>query len=781
MNQYQNQMNYNNNTYQANQLNIRNKDMYYQINNNQQNYTNVNNNLYSYDKRLVLCLKYLGLSKYIPNFIKKGIRFEDFLSFSNNDLASFKIPPNIQHIIQKFILAYFNFGSLYTTEEIIQFFKTRKVKKIIPRNSEMNLNERNRDRNNNIKNKSVNQRNNNINNNYNQKVNFNNNNNIYQRNLNNNFNNAKKRPKSQSNKLISDPNDYNKYNKTPNNIKQKILTNNNFNNIIANKVNNFRTSSKKIPNNNNNIKRKNIPTNIYGNTTNTNSNLSSLPSNQNNFNIYTPSIDNFSHMAMKENSPQYLNMMKMANFKNININQLKKNLGKNFSKTKKEKPNNNNENMSNRNKIVDNKNENIGLSRSTSKDIIERMNEVLKKYESRKKSNNGSVNLNMNNKGYHSDGYLKEKNNINRKMNMNLEGYEINTYYAGDTSKFSSFGSKDNIFSNEIKKIRKEGNLYNNSKTNKAKKINEEQARKIEYLLSHGGNSSLKYNNFMMMNNYDINNDEEMSLISDNKNKTGMVNYNNLESNFGGQQFFSKKNNYLNQMNNNKNDLRQKNLLIQKQNYKNKTSKNKPNNFNTYASNRGNISSNYYQNNNMNNNIIHVPNQQIRTHKKEGPVQISVKNRKKIKNNNYINISPNFNNNINERGNNCNVNNNSMNNFSMGHKMQKNNNLPDYPFNNYLNDFVDMNNNIQQHKRNTKSYDKHINNRVYAGIHNINNNINNININNINYDGKRLSDGFNNFNNLGEIDMKMNYHRTQDNFYDPGNLLNNNDIFSDFY
>ena len=209
MNQYQNQMNYNNNTYQANQLNIRNKDMYYQINNNQQNYTNVNNNLYSYDKRLVLCLKYLGLSKYIPNFIKKGIRFEDFLSFSNNDLASFKIPPNIQHIIQKFILAYFNFGSLYTTEEIIQFFKTRKVKKIIPRNSEMNLNERNRDRNNNIKNKSVNQRNNNINNNYNQKVNFNNNNNIYQRNLNNNFNNAKKRPKSQSNKLISDPNDYN--------------------------------------------------------------------------------------------------------------------------------------------------------------------------------------------------------------------------------------------------------------------------------------------------------------------------------------------------------------------------------------------------------------------------------------------------------------------------------------------------------------------------------------------------------------------------------------------
>ena len=228
MNQYQNQMNYNN-TNQVNQLNIRNKGKYYQINNNQQNFTNVNNNLYSYDKRLALCLKYLGLNKYVPNFIKRGIRFEDFLSFSNNDLASFKIPPNIQHIIQKFILAYFNFGSLYTIEEIIQFFKTRRVKKFYPRNSELNANERNRERNNNnVKYKSVNQKNNN-NSNYNFKQNSNFNNNIiYQRNLNSNINNAKKRPKSQNNKLISDPNDYTNYNNTPNNnVKQKILTNNN--------------------------------------------------------------------------------------------------------------------------------------------------------------------------------------------------------------------------------------------------------------------------------------------------------------------------------------------------------------------------------------------------------------------------------------------------------------------------------------------------------------------------------------------------------------------------
>ena len=765
MNRYQNQMNYDNNAYHTSQINKRKNGMYYQINNNQKNYTSINNNLYSYDKRLVLSLKYLGLSKFIPNFIKKGTRFEDFLSFSNSDLTSFKIPHDIQDIIQKFILAYLNFGSLYTIDEINKFFKTKKVKKYFPKNEELNRNEMIREKRNNIKYKSVNQKNNtNINNNYNGNIILNNYNN--QRNLSNNQNNHKKRPKSHNNKLISVPNDY--FN--VNNIKQKIFTNNNHNNINTNKINNFRISSNKISNNNNNIKRKKIPNNIYGNTTNSNSNISSLPSNQNNFNKYSTSIDNFSHMAMNGNSPQLLNMMKMANFKNINnnnINQLKKNLVKNFSKTKKGKINdNNNENAINRNKkvIVDNKYENIGLSRSTSKDIIERLNEVLKKNESRKKSNNSSTILNINNKGYYSDGYLKEKHNINK--NMNIEGYEINTFYAGDTSKFKNFGPKDN-FNTEIKRIKNGGNIINNSKTNKAKKINEDQERKIEYLLSHGGNSSLKYNDYLMMNYYDINNDDEFSSTNYNKSKTSMSNnYINLANNTNHQQLFPLNNNNLN-------SKKQKNLLIQRQNNKNKIIKSRPNNFNNYASNRGNISSNNYQNNN---NIIHIPNQQIRSNKKEGPVQISVKNRKKITNSNYINISPNFNNNIKERGNNFNINNNSMSNFS-----QKNNNLNNYLFNNYINGFVDMNNNNLEHKRSTKSYDKHSKNRFYQGIHNINNNINNININNINYDGKRLSDGFNSFNNLGDFDIKMNYHRTQDNFYDPNNLLNNNGLFNDFY
>ena len=53
---------------------------------------------------------------------------------------------------------------MYTIEEIIQFFKTRRVKKYIPKSNEMNINERNRENRNHIKYKSVNQRNSNKNN-----------------------------------------------------------------------------------------------------------------------------------------------------------------------------------------------------------------------------------------------------------------------------------------------------------------------------------------------------------------------------------------------------------------------------------------------------------------------------------------------------------------------------------------------------------------------------------------------------------------------------------------
>ena len=771
LNDYENQINYANKTYQNNKINLRNREINYPINNIPNKYTKMNNNLILYDKRLVLCLKYLGLNNYISNFTKRGLKFEDFLSLSNSDLTILKIPPSVQDIIQKFMISYFNYGSMYTIEEIIHFFQTQKVARLV------NANERNNQNRNDIKYKSVNdKRRNNFINKYNkQNMNININNNI-PRNM-NQYNKNINRPKSQKNKLIDKANYFNS--NIQNNFGKQSNTNNN--NINQNKMINFKTSNNNI----NNIKRKNNKINVYNNTTN--SNISSMQSSQNNF--YSSSLDNFSHMAMKENSPQILNIMKMAKSKNININninQLKKNLVKNFQKSIKGN-NINNINLNNQNKkvIKNNKCKNNVLSRSTSKDIINRMDEVLKRNQSRKKSTNTSSNLNMN-KGYHSDGYLKEKRELQKQIitnnlnNINLDGYEINTYYAGDVSKFSSLygNSNNNSISSELKQIKKGGKI--NAKMYKQKKINEEQARKIEYLLSHGGNSSLKSgNNDLILNNYNINNDDELSLIS----KTNLTNYTNLTSNNNNQTLFHKKNNYMNQANNNMNSVKQKNLLIQRQNYKNKISKNKPNNFNTFASNRGNISSNNYQNNKnienikLINNIIHIPNTQNRLPKNDGPVQISNINRKRINNN--INIPLNYNNKIIEGENYFNPNNNSMGHYSQGqnNKYSNNININNYPINKYINNFISNNQQHQQKKR-IKSYDKQTNNRVYTGIHNINNNINNININNINYDGKRLSEGFNNF---IDLDMKMNYHRTQNNFYNSNNLLNINDEYDDIY
>ena len=98
-------------------------------NTNEQGMINNNNNIYSNDERLNLCLNYLGLRKYIINFQNNGINFDEFLSLSNKDFSVLNIPNKIQNIIQKFIISYLNFGSLYTKDEITQFFRMKKAKK----------------------------------------------------------------------------------------------------------------------------------------------------------------------------------------------------------------------------------------------------------------------------------------------------------------------------------------------------------------------------------------------------------------------------------------------------------------------------------------------------------------------------------------------------------------------------------------------------------------------------------------------------------------------------
>ena len=91
--------------------------------------------------------------------------------------------------------------------------------------------------------------------------------------------------------------------------------------------------------------------------------------------------------------------------------------------------------------------------------------------------------------------------------------------------------------------------------------------------------------------------------------------------------------------------------------------------------------------------------------------------------------------------------------------------------NNYFNSIINVSNvnNAGAMKRKAKSFEKYreqLNIGIYPGIHNINNNINNININNINYDGKALSNGFNNF--MG-VNKEMIF-QTTNNFYQQNDL-----------
>ena len=81
------------------------------------------------DERLIYCIKMLGLKNFYWNFFHKNYDFEDFLAISNEDMNEMKIPENVQIIIQNFIMNYLNFGSLYSLEELINFFKVNKFKR----------------------------------------------------------------------------------------------------------------------------------------------------------------------------------------------------------------------------------------------------------------------------------------------------------------------------------------------------------------------------------------------------------------------------------------------------------------------------------------------------------------------------------------------------------------------------------------------------------------------------------------------------------------------------
>lgn len=120
-------------------LNDYNTNFYYENPNNinigNNTYRNKSGNLNSIiskinppDERLIYCIKMLGLTKYYSNFSYKNLTFEEFLALTNEDMTKMRIPKNIQNIVQKFIMDYFNFGNLYTLDEIKNFFRKNKYK-----------------------------------------------------------------------------------------------------------------------------------------------------------------------------------------------------------------------------------------------------------------------------------------------------------------------------------------------------------------------------------------------------------------------------------------------------------------------------------------------------------------------------------------------------------------------------------------------------------------------------------------------------------------------------
>ena len=823
---------YNNNTLNNNFLNFSDMNQKNPSNNVQRKPNNFRNS-HVPDERLILFLKYLGLSNYIANFQRNGTSFEDFLAFNRKDFNLRKIPKNVQEILENSIIDYVKVGSLYTKDEINLFFRRRNQKRQLLNNANMMGNMGNNLRAPQPMNNNWDMENNQVK--------------VKQRNYKNNLYNQQRnnRARSQSSKQINykqllDNNMNLPYGNNYGIINNQNMDNNNNNIEYQYYSNNIKKSNNMIRQNKaNKTANINKKKNLINNSSNNNNNYNSSNSNMN---IYSPSVDNFSHLAIEENSSNLDNLKKMAKFRdmnNCNYNNLKRNLSSDV-------------NFNEPNELINNPN-NANNNSSGKSNIIQQMDKVLQRIQTRKENiyastqtsnhhhhnfRENSINVNIN-KGYHSDGYLNEQKKIDHynniiksnknnnsgyktlknnnysynNNNLKLNGYEINSYYTGDTSQFDSLRGESNNVTPVIKKIRgKTGKMLYYSKMNKI--IKDEQMKNIEHILGYGALSvtpktPLNYNDKvfntrgnsfnskkgMSMYNFDIynNNNEDEIDLNKNNSKSNLTNYtygynNNYVKPFNmnvnknqNYQLFSRKNN--NNVATQKNTLVQ-NRISQKQSNKNKYNNSKIfNNFNNYSNNKGNLSTNLNNNNNqgikINSNIINInsnnnknksKNQNNRPNSHYGPVQIQIKNGRKLNdnNNNNYNMNQNFNkrtNNFMSNNPNNTFNNQSSTNFSVG---RTGNNYNDIMTNNYFNSIINVNN-ARAMKRNAKSLEKyreHLNIGIYPGIHNINNNINNININNINYDGKALSNGFNNF--MG-INKEMNY-QTSNNFYQPNDL-----------
>lgn len=457
-----------------NSCNSPNKEGNKKVNNHvSKNENKINNNE---DIRLNYCLKFLGLDYLKFKLVKNNIKFEDIFYLSIKDMEKYKIPPSAQTILKKFTLEYLKIADVYTVDELINFFNTKKTKLIKKQSSLRSLttdtNNSNNTHINNYKAKYMNNISNYTQTNgfeyINDKINMNNNNKVLKENDKKNINKNKKLKNYSEEKYITNNNSTKKniYNNltfrgsNPNrcntfqifedsrcqyNIKinkyqspSTIYSISVINKIEKDEKPNLRNSRKKNKSTNNYaIENMNYDINIPFTENNiTDNNKISKQKSRENLN-YFDNRSNFQNRLMKDLENLKENEDKSKNKKSKNKNSQNKVENKPIMKTKKD--NNNNKLSEDMENVINNNNLNIITynNRMIAKDNIN---------SARFKNNNFFLennNQKKNNSNFIYNSYREEKNkNSNIKQNISQKTKSLNR----NILRFSNYtGNNNNI------------------------------------------------------------------------------------------------------------------------------------------------------------------------------------------------------------------------------------------------------------------------------------------------------------------------------------------------
>ena len=533
------------------------------------------------DQRLIYCIKMLGITKYYSNFVQKKINFEEFLFLSNNDMTEMKIPENIQKLVKEFSMDYLSFGNHdYTLDELKNYFSTTKTFNFFNNNKAQNMKEK----------------------------------------ASSSFDfNEKQLPKK--NKIINLNNiNYMNNNFQKRNIINNYISNNNRNNYVINKNiigYNMNSSNRRINKSASPSKRNNYINKIHMQNNDIQSNL----------NIIEPSFSGY-----KKNINQYNN--------NINFttkNERKKNYSKFFNLDEGYSPlsnNINNFNLVNKtkiNQINDDNNFNYDNFGHSNYNYNNNSRQLSKNYIMKENKSSDNLYINNYNKSKASSNPRNIYNEIfNSKMNekpiINNDLYKnilknkdfFNSYMTKNNNMRANNINSDSYCNTQIITNRLENDICekNNNKNkfldrltnpllNQSKNkidVNKEQYNqfRVKKIIANNNQSnlynSIKRNNFLL--NGLISNEESNYKNINNYDKS--ISFNNIGNYSAIKSAYSENNNYINPKNVN---------LINKENYKNQSIKNRTQNMQKKSYSDANFKFTQFQqynslnNNNGNNNI----------------------------------------------------------------------------------------------------------------------------------------------------------------------------------